>query len=162
MSLFQWKQKKLALEGQIFTHKKEKNILTAIMLEDMLQDNYPSIQPDKKLADLVELIKTSEKNIFAVVDHNERFIGIIELNDIKQKLFQPDLFEKMSIKSILKKPAAILYSDQDMHSVMEKFDLTNSWYLPVLDKEKKFIGFISKSKLFNKYREILGSQGDIY
>ena len=106
--------------------------------------------------------KKSEKNIFAVVDSKERFTGIIELNDIKQKIFQPELFEKTSIKSIMKKPAAILYADQDMHSVMEKFDVTQSWYLPVLNKEKKFVGFISKTKLFSKYREILSSQGDLY
>jgi CIC family chloride channel protein len=62
----------------------------------------------------------------------------------------------------MKKPAAILMEGQDMHSVMEKFDLTQSWYLPVLNKERKFLGFISKGKLFNKYREILSSQGDIY
>lgn len=154
--------KKLALEGQIFTHKKEKNILTSITLDSMLQDNYESISMDKKLGDLVEIIKRSEKNIFAVTDGKLRFAGIIELNDIKQKLFQPDQFEKINVRSIMKKPSAILRQDQDMHSVMEKFDLTQSWYLPVLDKDKKFIGFISKTKLFNKYREILASQGDLY
>jgi chloride channel protein, CIC family len=154
--------KKLAMEGQIFTHKKEKNILTSISLDDMLQDRYESISIEKKLKDLVEIIKKSEKNIFAVVDVRERFTGIIELNDIKQKLFQPDQFDKITIKSIMKKPAATLQYDQDMHSVMEKFDITQSWYLPVLGKERKFIGFISKTKLFNKYREILSSQGDLY
>jgi chloride channel protein, CIC family len=159
---FSMEIKKLALEGQIFTQKKEKNILTTIRLEEMLQDNYETIHADRKLKDLIELIKKSEKNIFAVVDGKERFTGIIEMNDIKQKLFQPDQFDKISIKSIMKKPAAILYADQDMHNVMEKFDITQSWYLPVLDKEKKFIGFVSKTKLFDKYREILASQGDLY
>lgn len=154
--------KKLALEGQIFTHKKEKNILTSISLDDMLQDSYESISIDKKLKDLVDIIKRSEKNIFAVVDGRERFAGIIELNDIKQKLFQPEQFDKVTIKALMKKPAAILQQDHDMHTVMEKFDVTQSWYLPVLNKERKFIGFISKTKLFNKYREILSSQGDLY
>ena len=154
--------KKLALEGQIFTHKKEKNILTSISLDDMLQDSYQSINMDKKLRDLVEIIKKSEKNIFAVIDGKERFTGIIELNDVKQKLFQHDQFDKISVKSMMKKPAAILLEGQDMHTVMEKFDVTQSWYLPVLNEEKKFIGFISKTKLFNKYREILSLQGDMY
>ena len=154
--------KKLAIEGQIFTHKKEKNILTSIQLDDMIQDRYETIHMDKKLKDLVEIVKSSEKNIFAVVDNRERFAGIIELNDIKQKLFQPDQFEKVSIKSLMKKPPAIIHEGQDMHSVMEKFDLNQSWYLPVINKEKKFVGFISKSKLFSKYREILSSQGDLY
>jgi CIC family chloride channel protein len=159
---FSMEIKKLALEGQIFTHKKEKNILTSIQLEDMLHDNYESISMDKKLKDLIEIIKRSEKNIFAVVDSRERFAGIIELNDIKQRIFQPELFEKISIRSLMKKPPAVLQQDQDMHAVMDKFDITQSWYLPVLNKERKFIGFISKTKLFNKYREILASQGDIY
>lgn len=154
--------RKLALEGQIFTHKKEKNILTSISLDDMLQDRYESIGIDKKLKDLVDIIKRSEKNIFAVVDGKERFVGIIELNDIKQKLFQPEQFNKITIKSLMKKPAAILQQNHDMHTVMGKFDVTQSWYLPVLNKERKFIGFISKTKLFNKYREILSSQSDLY
>jgi CIC family chloride channel protein len=154
--------RKLAMEGQIFTHKKEKNILTSISLDDMLQDSYESINIDKKLKDLVDIIKRSEKNIFAVVDGKERFAGIIELNDIKQKLFQPEQFDKISIRTLMKKPAAILQQEHDMHTVMEKFDVTQSWYLPVLNKERKFIGFISKTKLFNKYREILSSQGDLY
>ncbi len=128
----------------------------------MLQDSYESISVDKKLKDLVDIIKRSDKNIFAVVDEKERFAGIIELNDIKQKLFQPEQFDKVTIKSLMKRPAAILQQEHDMHTVMEKFDVTQSWYLPVLNKERKFIGFISKTKLFNKYREILSSQGDLY
>jgi CIC family chloride channel protein len=154
--------KKLALEGQVFTHKKEKNILTSIVLSDMLQDSHDSINIDKKLKDLVEIIKKSEKNIFAVLDNKGKFTGILELNDIKQKLFQPEQFDKILIRSIMKKPAAILLNTDNMHSVMEKFDITQSWYLPVLDSDRKFIGFISKTKLFNKYREILSRQGDLY
>ena len=154
--------KQLAKEGQVFTYKKEKNILTSIRLNEMLQDKYDTISMDKKLRDLVELIKRSEKNIFAVHDEKDRFAGIIELNDIKQQLFRPDRFDVVYIKSLLKKPADILYENDDMHTVMEKFDITQSWYLPVLNTEKKFIGFISKTKVFNKYREILSSQGDLY
>lgn len=89
--------KKLALEGQVFTHKKEKNILTSISLADMLQDTYNSININKTLKDLVEIIKKSEKNIFAVTDNKERFAGIIELNDIKQKLFPPEQFERSQL-----------------------------------------------------------------
>ncbi len=159
---FSMELKKLALENQMFTHKKEKNILTSIRLDDMLTDVYESIAIDKKLKDLVELIKKSEKNIFAVTDSKDRFVGIIELNDIKQKIFQVDQFDKISVKAMIKRPPAILHEGQDMHAVMEQFDITQSWYLPVLNKERKFIGFISKTKLFNKYREVLSQQTDLY
>lgn len=154
--------KKLALEGQIFTHKKEQNILTSIEPDEIVQEDYASIAIDKKLADLVEIIKQSDKNIFAVHDSKEKFAGIIELNDIKQKLFLPDTFEKTTIRSIMKRPKAIIQASDSMHVIMEKFDITQSWYLPVLDKDKKFKGFISKSRLFNKYRDLLSRQADIY
>lgn len=104
----------------------------------MLQDTYASISIDKKLKDLIEIIKKSEKNIFAVHDNQERFTGIIELNDIKQKLFLPDQFDKISIKSLMKIPPDFLMLEQDMHAAMDKFDATQSWYLPVLDKDNKF------------------------
>ena len=159
---FSMETKKLASLGHIFTHQKEKNILTSISLNEMLENTYESISMDKKLSDLVEMIKRSEKNIFAVHDGRHRFAGIIELNDVKQKLFQPDQFKTVPVRSLMKKPAAILREDQDMHSVMEQFDITHSWYLPVLDKDNRFTGFISKTKVFNKYREALSQQGDFY
>jgi len=154
--------RQLVKEGQIFTHQKEKNILTSLQLGELLQDKYDSISIDQNLADLVELIKKSERNIFAVHDAKKRFIGIIELNDIKQRLFQPELFQKTSVRTLVKKPAATLQEDLGMNTVMETFDITHSWYLPVLDKNRHFLGFISKSKLFNKYRESLASQTDLY
>jgi chloride channel protein, CIC family len=154
--------KKLALAKEIFTQQKEKNILTSISFTEMLQDTYATVNIDKKLGDLVEIIKLSNKNIFAVSDHKGRFAGIIELHDIKQQLFDAINFDRVEVRSIMKKPAAILQEDQDMHAAMEKFDMTHSWYLPVLDKEKRFVGFISQSRVFNKYREILASQGDLY
>jgi CIC family chloride channel protein len=159
---FYMETRQLAKEGQIFTHQKEKNILTSIRLEQMLQDTYDSISIDKSFTELVEVVKKSEKNIYAVLDHNGKFAGIIELNDIKQKLFEPQDFDRTSVKSVMKKPPDVLFDDEPMLSVMEKFDITRSWYLPVLNKDRKFLGFLSKTKLFNKYREILANQGDLY
>lgn len=154
--------KQLAEEGQIFTEKKERNILTTIQLKEIVQDKYDSIQSDRRLKDLLEIIKKSEKSIFAVHDSQRRFIGMIELNDIKHRLFQPEEWENVIVGSIMKKPVLTLQEDEDMFSVMEKFDIAKSWYLPVLDTDRKFLGFISKTKLFKKYREILASHGDLY
>ncbi|RYG00563.1 MAG: CBS domain-containing protein, partial [Chitinophagaceae bacterium] len=154
--------KKLALERQIFTQQKEKNILTSISFTEMLQDSYSTIPIDKNLGDLVEVIKQSNKNIFAVADQRGKFVGIIELHDVKQHLFNPANFSKILVRSLVKKPAAVLQEDQDMHAAMDKFDITHSWYLPVLNKEKEFVGFISQTRVFNKYREILSAEKDLY
>jgi CIC family chloride channel protein len=154
--------KKLAMERQVFTQQKERNILTSISFSEMLQDSYETINIEQRLGDLVEVIKSSDQNIFAVIDNNGKFAAIIELNDIKHQLFDAGNFDKVLIRSIMKKPAAVLQQNQDMHDAMEKFDTTNSWYLPVLNEQKEFLGFISQTKVFNKYREYLGAQGDLY
>lgn len=154
--------KKLAQEGEVFTHQKEKNILTSIRLSDILHDKFETISIDKKLGDLVEIIKRSEKNIYAVLDKKGKFAGIIELNDIKQRLFESGQFDVVPIRALMKKPPAVLHENENMHSVMEKFDFTRSWFLPVLNQENYFIGFISKTKIFYKYREILSANVDIY
>lgn len=154
--------RKLAMEGQIFTHKREQNILTSIQLGDIIKNNYQSISIDSLLRDLVEMIKLSDKNIFAVADKKGNFIGIIELNDVKKQMFNPELFDKVSIRQIMKKAPDVIYAGESMTRVMEKFDLTHSWYLPVLTEDRKFIGFISKTKIFEQYRQIISEQSDLY
>ena len=159
---FSMEIKKLAIEGEVFTHKKEQNILTSIELDSIMGENYRSISIAGNLGNLVEEIKKSEKNIFSIVDEKQKFAGVIELNDIKKLLFDPAKFESTSLRSITKKPRDIIYLDEPMQKVMDKFDHSQTWYLPVLDREKNFIGFISKTKLFEKYREVLSAQNDLY
>lgn len=68
----------------------------------------------------------------------------------------------MSVSNLVKQPREVIYNKDSMPKVMQKFDSTNSWNLPVLDGENKFTGFISKSKLFNRYRQILAENTDLY
>lgn len=159
---FSMETKQLALEGQIFTHKKEQNILSTISLHEMLLDNYKAILIDKTIKDLIELVQESDKTVYAVVDHNGCFAGIIELNDVKKLLLQRERVDQAPLQDLVKQPKDAIYQSDSMNRVMQKFDTTNTWYLPVLNEENKFAGFVSKSRLFNKYREILASQGDLY
>lgn len=154
--------KQLAAEGRIFTHRKEDNILNQLQARDLLQVEYDSIGIDNTLADLVAIIKSTNRNIFVVTDKDNRFGGIIELNDIKKRLFDPGDHTKIFIGTLVKKAPATIQPNESMKKVMEKMDITQSWYLPVLDEEKRFLGFISRTAIFEKYREALANQADLY
>lgn len=154
--------KQLALEGQIFTHKRERNILSSLSLNSLLQRDHQELKLSNTFLDLIEHLQSGDKNIFAVVDDERRLVGIIEMGDIKPMLFQPELYEKTLLKSIVKKPPEVLSVDTPMEEVMRTFDLTNAWYLPVVDQQKRFVGFVSKSRLFEKFRQQLSMQKDIY
>jgi len=154
--------KQLALKGEIFTHKKEQNILSTISLQEMLNENFTTLSISSTLADLIAVINESNATVFAVDDDQHYFAGIIDLNDVKNLILGKDVQEQMCIDQLVKQPAEVIYYKDNMAKVMQKFDSTNSWNLPVLDAENKFIGFISKSKLFNRYRQILSEHGDLY
>lgn len=154
--------RKLAEEGQIFTHEKEKNILVSISIDEIIQKNYQSVYLDQTLDDLVKIIKQSDRNIFVVLTRENKFAGIIELNDIKSKLFESDKFKSISIIKLMKLPKATLNINQEVQDIMDEFDKTQSWYLPVLSDQKEFLGFISKTKLFDSYRSIISSTFDLY
>jgi CIC family chloride channel protein len=154
--------KDLALEGQIFTHKRERNILSSLTLSSLLQRDHQELKLSDTFHDLIEQIQSDDKNIFAVVDDERRLAGIIEMGDIKPMLFQPELHTGTLLKSIVKKPPEVLSIDTSMEEVMRHFDLTNTWYLPVVDEQKRFVGFVSKSRLFEKFRQQLSLQKDIY
>jgi CIC family chloride channel protein len=42
-----------------------------------------------------------------------------------------------------------------MEKIMRVFDDTKAWNLPVIDDKGIYLGFVSKSKIFNAYREVL-------
>jgi CIC family chloride channel protein len=52
-------------------------------------------------------------------------------------------------------PPALLDPTLPMAKIMDIFEDTGSWYLPVVDENKVYLGFISKSKIFNSYRKVL-------
>lgn len=100
--------------------------------------------------------------ITALISRFVIFAGTIELNDIKKLLFGKEKHAGTSIAQLTKKPRDIIYIEESTLKVMHKFDTIQAWYLPVLDRDKKFAGFISKTRIFEKYREILCAQKDLY
>jgi chloride channel protein, CIC family len=149
--------KKLAEKGQIFTADKDKNILTLIKIEKLLETDILQISPKAKLTELVEAIKHSHRNIFAVVSPNGVLNGIITLDDVREIMFRQELYEKIQVRQLMKRPPAVVYINESMQNVMKKFDSTQSWNLPVT-QNGLYIGFISKSSIFTNYRQELINQ----
>jgi CIC family chloride channel protein len=154
--------KKLANDGEVFTQSKDKNILSVIGMETILETDFIVLKPSQKLRDFAELIRTGSRNIFAVTDEHDRLVGIIGLQDVRQNLFRQDLYDVLGIETMMKKPPATILPGESIKSVMNKMDATGSWYLPVIDSNKKLCGFVSKTCIYEKYREVLSQQQDLF
>ena len=103
---------------------------------------------------MVDVISQSSRNLFPVLDGEGRLMGIVLLDDIRNIMFRPDLYKKMYVSKFMTTPPATIQVGDTMESVMKTFDRTSAWNLPVVE-DGKYIGFVSKSKIFNSYRRVL-------
>ena len=128
-------------------------------MNSVIENDFLTVTPDMNLKQMVDTIARSSRNLFPVVDESNRLIGVVQLDDIRNIMFRPDLYKKMHVKRFMSMPPERIEIDEPMESVMKKFDDTNAWNLPVVDRGK-YVGFVSKSKIFNSYRNLLRQYSD--
>jgi len=146
---------RLAQKGELLTHNKDRNVLTLLKMDNVLETDFIPIQPEMTLGELVKVISESKRNIFPVIDRKGRLRGILLLDEVRNIMFQPRLYKRFTVEQLMTSPLAILKSDMPMEKVMEKFEDTGAWNLPVVDQDRRYLGFVSKSKIFNSYRHVL-------
>jgi CIC family chloride channel protein len=139
----------------------DKSVLNRISVNNVLETDLLTVEPDAGLGDLVKIIIRSKRNIFPVVDAKLKFYGIIMLNDIREVMFDTSKYETLKIKELMTKSPAIVNETDSMSRVMEKFEKTGAWNLPVIDRYHRFKGLVSKSTIFSVYRRQLLRQAEV-
>ena len=146
---------RLAQKGELLTHNKDRNVLTLLKMDSVLETDFITIMPEMTLGELVKVISESKRNIFPVIDHDGRLRGILLLDEVRNIMFQPRLYKRFTVGQLMTSPLAVLRFDLPMDKVMETFEDTGAWNLPVVDQDRRYLGFVSKSKIFNSYRHVL-------
>ncbi|PKP41499.1 MAG: chloride channel protein [Bacteroidetes bacterium HGW-Bacteroidetes-10] len=147
--------KRIAKQGALLTHNSDQAVLTLLKTSDLVENDFMSVSADAVLGDLIMKVRESKRNIFPVLDSDGKLKGIILLDDIRQIMFSVERYEKDKISDLMQSPQEIVSCDDTMETVMNKFEKSLSWNLPVTDSSGKYIGFVSKSKIFSAYREQL-------
>ena len=145
---------RLAHKGELVTHHKDRAVLCLMRMQNVIETDLQTISPESNLGDLVKLISTSKRNIFPVVKKDGTFIGVVSLEEVRNIMFRPELYNRFTVKKLMIYPPEKVDVKDSMDAVMEKFEQTQAWNLPVLDGNK-YVGYVSKSKIFNAYREVL-------
>lgn len=152
--------KSLADEGKIFTNKHDKNLLFALRTEDFIDKYSQTINENASVTELFEMVKNGDKNIFAIVDENRKLKGVLTLDDIRPYLFNKEIENSQTITQIMKAPPAVLHRENKPLDILQTFDDTGVWNLPVVSDTNDFIGFISKSSILMSYRQLLKEYSD--
>ncbi|MBK5720673.1 chloride channel protein [Dysgonomonas sp. Marseille-P4677] len=146
---------RLAKKGELLTHHKDKAVLTLMNLSRLIETNFQAVSPDMTLGDMVKVISRSSRNVFPVVDDKKRFLGIVLIDNIRNIMFRPELYNRFKISRVMTSPPAVVVVGMTMDSIMKIFDETKAWNLPVVDENDVYLGFISKSNILDVYREVL-------
>ncbi len=148
--------KRLAERGELITHHKDKAVLTMLQLSKVVETDLLTVKITDTLRALVRTVAASHRNIFPVVDNDNRFQGIVLLDDIRHVMFEQDRYDDYTVKDFITTPPAIISIEEPMEQVMAKFEETKAWNLPVLSGPQ-YVGFVSKAKIFSAYRDLLVS-----
>lgn len=146
--------KNLIERGDLIKYDKDRQVLKLIDLHKIIEKDLLTILPDATLDDLVKLVRISKRNIFPVVNEKDQLLGVITLDDIREIMFDEEERKNTKINSLMHSPPAHISTEDDMEAVMSKFEMTGAWNLPVID-EGVYVGFLSKSRIFNTYRKKL-------
>ncbi|MBE0654744.1 MAG: CBS domain-containing protein, partial [Bacteroidales bacterium] len=145
---------RLAKRGDLITHHKDRAVLTLLNVKSVIEKDLIPVDPDATLGELIPVISGSKRNIFPVVDKDETLQGIILLDNIREIIFNREMYDSTYISDLMVSPPATVNPDEAMSEVMQKFEETGAWNLPVT-KDGKYVGFISKARIFNTYRKLL-------
>ena len=146
---------RLAKQGKLITHHTDNAVLTLMSLDSVIERNYIEIEPDIALGKIVNKISRSKNNVMPVLDPAGNLLGEIDLTKIRHVVFRTELYHHFKAHQLMTQPAAVLTDDTPMVEVMKEFDKTHADWLPVLDNENHFKGYISRQRMYGMYRKMV-------
>ena len=146
--------KQLRLRGELLTHDKDQSVFVFLNLAELMETDFLRIKEHFTLGDIVHIISTAHRNIFPVIDNFGHLLGVVQLDDLREDMFKREKYG-LPISHYMIPPPDRILEHEAIQAVMEKFEDKHTWMLPVVDKENRYLGFISKSRILNAYREQL-------
>lgn len=146
---------RLAKKGQLVTHHKDKAALTLMSLDTILEKHDTRVPPDMTLGRLVLLIAREKVNVFPVTDGSNLLLGVIDLSKIRKVLFRQELYDQFTAAQLMEEPPARLSIEDPVTVVMETMERTHADTLPVVNNRGEYVGFITRTKLYAMYRQVM-------
>ena len=147
--------KRIARSGELLTHDSDQAVLTLLKVRDVIETDFSPVRIDDSLGQLVKAVSESERNIFPVLDGKRRLQGYVSLEDIRKVMFKTEDYHKLFVYNYMRNITDVVYEDEPMEAVMRKFETSDAWNLPVARRDRTYLGFVSKSKIFSVYRSEL-------
>ena len=144
----------LAKRGELMTHHKDRNILLMMKVSELIETDFIPVRPDDTLRDLVQVITKSHRNIYPVLNDGNKLEGIVKLDDIRHIMFNQEMYDSTKITDLMITPEWTIETTDQMEEVARQFSESGRYNIPVL-QNGKYLGFVSRARVFSSYREML-------
>jgi CIC family chloride channel protein len=153
--------KPLAESGELMSHEdKDTTVLHMMKLKYLVEKDYLSLNEEETIAEKLPEILQSKRNIFPVITEDNTFKGLIYVEDVLKKAINNPANPDLTVHDLMQTAPSIVFITDSMKTVLKKMEKENAWLLPVLNEQEQYIGFVSKTAVFNKYRALLSRQAD--
>ncbi|GAB6982488.1 chloride channel protein [Prevotella dentasini] len=144
---------RLARQGKLLTHNTDRSVLTMMSMDSIIDKDYTFVGPDLELGKLIHAISRSRNTYIPVVDDNGTLLGEIDIMKIRHIVFRTELYHRFYVSQLMVPPLGTIGVNDPMESVMKTFEKTGAKNLPVVGLEGELVGYISRTRLFNMYRQ---------
>jgi CIC family chloride channel protein len=151
--------KRLAERGELMTHHKDQNVLRMMKVSTLIETNFRTVDVEGTMRDFTKEVAKSKRNIFPVVDQEMNFYGVIFINDVRNIIFNTEIWDTKKVKELMFMPDIFVDPDESMEEVAKKFQDSDNYNLPVI-KDGKYLGFVSRAQVFSTYRKLLRDFSD--
>jgi CIC family chloride channel protein len=154
--------KPLAESGALLSlEDKDTTVLNMMKLRYLVEKkDYLILDCNDLISARINDILQSKRNIFPVVDEKQQFKGLIYVEDVLRRAFNNPESAQLTANDLMAPAPKVLLLTDSMQVVLEKMEQENVWLLPALNEQGQFLGFVSKTAIFNKYRAMLRRQAD--
>lgn len=154
--------RKLAEHGDLLTHDKDASAWHLLDMKSLIETNFVIVRSGNTLRDLVEVIQTSRRNVFPVLTDDDKFVGVVVLDDVRQIIFRPELYDSVVVDDLMHPMSEgdIVRSTDTLSDVVEKFKIGDRYNLVVVDADDNYLGFLSRANTFSAYRRFISDTSD--
>jgi len=150
--------KKLAEKGELKTHNKDYFAMKKVDWRTLIDHDISIIHAHSTLREYTQLIAKSTRNLFVVIDDQEKFAGLLVMDYHRETIFDQSKYDILLVDDLMVEPEEFVYEDDSTKTVIEKFKRTGNFNLPIINSERKYLGFLSRAKVLTAYQDFIAEE----
>ena len=150
--------KQLAEKGDLKTHNKDYFAMKKVDWRSLIDHDVAEIQSYSSLRAYTKLIAQSTRNLFVVVDNQRKFSGLLVMDYHREIIFDQSKYDTIFVEDLMIEPEEFVYESDSTKTVIEKFERTGNYNLPIIGADRTYIGFLSRAKVLTAYRDFIAEE----